>query len=93
MFLYANLQDKSVFFNIYANYIDSIEYEMGTKESISSYIPNKDNKIFWNKDQTEYLYIDQEMKKGQYLLVSVEAERYTTIELLTSLFIYKNLYY
>ena len=90
MFLYANLQDKSVFFNIYANYIDSIEYEMGTKESISSYIPNKDNKIFWNKDQTEYLYIDQEMKKGQYLLVSVEAERYTTIELLTSLFIYQD---
>ena len=89
-FIYANVQDKSALFNIYARTMNANEYEMSPKSELNKLIPNKDNNIYSTaSEQTDYLYIIQGTKREEYLLVSVEADKETVIEFMSTILIYQ----
>lgn len=81
LFIYTSVQSKSAFFNLYADYIDHIDYEMNNINKI----PTKGNSQFASTDlSADYLYIPDGLPKGKYLLVNAEADRETTIELMST---------
>jgi hypothetical protein len=85
LIIYASAHDQSASINIYANYIEPIIYEMSEKELLKQYIPTKtNNKFSTNKEKNAYLYINDELPKNKYLLLSVEVNKQTTIELISS---------
>jgi hypothetical protein len=85
LIVYASAHDQSASINIYANYIEPIIYEMSEKELLKQYIPTKtNNKFSTNKEKNAYLYINDELPKNKYLLLSVEVNKQTTIELISS---------
>ena len=89
-FIYANVQDKSALFNIYVKSIDAIKYEMSSKSELNNLIPNKDNNEHSTKsDQRDYLYIERGTTIEDYLLISVEADKETVIEFMSTILIYQ----
>lgn len=90
-FIYANVQDKSAKFDIYANYISAVDYEIKKDpEELNSLIPNENSNAFsTKKDKSDYLFIPEGTNREEYLLVSVETDKNTIIEFLTSLMIFQ----
>ena len=89
-FIYANVQDKSALFNIYANYIDAVKYEMSPKSELNNLIPNKESNLYSTKsDKRDYLYIDRGTNLEEYLIISVEATKETIIEFMSTILIYQ----
>ena len=83
LFIYTSVQKKSAFFNLYANYIYHLDYETKNFEQLK--IPKKGDSQFSSKDLfADYLYISEGLSNGNYLLVSVETDRETTVELMSS---------
>ena len=83
LFIYTSVQTKSAFFNLYANYINHLAYETQNFEQLK--IPTKENSKFSSKDlSADYLYISEGLTNGNYLLVSVETDRETIVELMSS---------
>ncbi len=93
LFLYASTQDQSAILNIYGRYIDQSDYELGSEEKLKEYIPTKDdndNEKSYKKVYTDFLYVPEGLAKEQYLLVSVESNKDSTIELLSSFSLFQN---
>ena len=93
LFLYASSQDQSAILNIYGKYIDQILYELGSESVLEAYIPSKDdndNEKSYKTAYNDFLYIPEGLTKEQYLLVSVESNKDSTIELLSSFALYQN---
>ena len=89
-FIYANVQDKSALFNIYAKYIDGVKYEMSPKSELNNLIPNNETALYSTQsDKSDYLYISQHTKLTEYLLVSVEVDKETIIEFMSTVLIYQ----
>ena len=85
LFVYPINQRKSNSINIYANIINQIDFEMRSEEEIKPLIPNKThNNLTNNVYLYDFLYLVDGFKDKQYLLVSVETEEETTIELISS---------
>ena len=83
LFIYTSVQTKSAFFNLYANYINHLDYETKNFEQLK--IPKKGDSQFSSKElSADYLYISEGLTKGNYLLVSVETDRETIVELMSS---------
>ena len=58
-FVYPSVQDKSAFFNIYANYIKQTDYEMGSGEQLKYQIPTEENNEVSSKNLlSDFLYFD-----------------------------------
>ena len=92
-FIYANLQDKSASFKILANKMDSNYYEMGIAEKIKTYIPEEGKSDFPKEGQSkEYIYIpeSEKLNSNEYLLVLVETNKETIVELVSTFFIYQS---
>ena len=88
LFIYANIQDKSVFYNIYAKYIDSKTYEIDTSKT-KGLIPNEnDCDLSTKKQNTDFLYIQEGFTNEDYILVTVETNKQATIELLSTIFLF-----
>ena len=83
LFIYTSVQKKSAFFNLYADYINHLDYETKNFEQLK--IPTKGNSKFSSKDlSADYLYISEGLGAGNYLLVSVETDKETTVELMST---------
>ena len=88
LFIYANIQDKSTLFNIYAKFIDSKVYEIDSLR-LKDIIPSEDNYTLSSKEQnTEFLYVEDGFSIEEYILVTVETNKPATIELLSTIFLY-----
>ena len=86
IFIYASAQNKIASFKIYANIINSTDYEMGSTKDLN--IPSYKNSNFSNEEQkNDFLYITEPININQYFLVSVEIDINTTIELISTFFI------
>ena len=91
LFVYPSVQEKSAFFNIYANYINQTDYEMGSEENLKDLIPDEKNNNYASKGTlTDFLYLDAGLLKGLYVLISVETDKETVVELMSSLYIFNN---
>ena len=89
LFIYTSVQTKSAFFNLYANYINHLDYEKKKFDELN--IPTKGNSKFSSTDlSADYLYISEGLTNGNYLLVSVETDRETIVELMSSFNSYLN---
>ena len=86
LFLYATAQDKSASLKIYANIINSTDYEMNSIDKIN--FPNYRNSDHFERDQEkDYLSIFYPIIINQYVLVSVEIDINTTIEFISTIFL------
>ena len=85
LFGYASAQNKSASLKMYANIINSNDYEMDTTNNIN--IPNYENFEFSCEDKRGYLYINKPIYINEYILVSVEVDIETTIEFISTVFI------
>ena len=91
LFVYAIANDQSASLKIYANYIDAELYDMGDIKSLEKLIPTNKNKKFpTNKQNVDYLYIKEGLNKTSYLFISIEVNKNTIIELMSSFFLYQN---
>ena len=91
LFVYPSVQEKSAFFRIYARYINQSDYEMGNEEYFKAVIPNeKDNDYSSKNTLTDFLYIDYGLIKDYYVLISVETDKETVVELMSSLYVFNN---
>ena len=89
LFVYPNLQDKSSNFGIYANFIDATKYEMSSKDELKSLIPSSSNHEHPTEDeQKDYLNLVHGSKIDTYALISVELSIETTVELVSTIFLY-----
>ena len=86
LFIYTSVQKKSTFFKLYANYIKPYDFEMRTAE-LEKNIPNEQNhKFSSNELNADFLYINYGLNESQYLLVSVESDDETIVELMSTFF-------
>ena len=93
LFIYPSVQEKSAFFSIYANYINQTDYEMGKEDHIKNLIPTDKEYHYTNKDlNSDYLYVEYGLIKEYYVLVSVETNIETVVELMSSLYIFNNVF-
>ena len=89
-FIYANVQDKSTLLTIYADYINSNTYEMSSKDELNDYIPNSLKYKFTTKNKNiDYLDITSGIQNEDYLIVTVEATKETTIEFMSNVLIHQ----
>lgn len=86
LYIYASSQDKSASLGIFASIINSTDYEMNSIDKIN--FPNYQNSEYSLGEQLkDYLIIDYSIKINQYVLVSVEVDMSTTIELISTIFL------
>ena len=91
LFVYPSVQEKSAFFRIYASYINQSDYEMGNEDFFKFMIPNENNCDYSSKNtKSDFLYIDYGLVKDYYVLVSVETDKETVVELMSSLYVFNN---
>ena len=91
LFVYPSVQEKSAFFRIYASYINQSDYEMGNEDYFKLVIPNENNCDYSSKNtMSDFLYIDYGLVKDYYVLVSVETDKETVVELMSSLYVFNN---
>ena len=91
-FIYANLQDKSASFKIFANKMNAIDYEMDITEKIKTNIPTEGKRDFPKQNQNkDYIYISEsdKLNNDEDLLVSVETNKETIVELVSSYYFYQ----
>ena len=80
LLVYANPQNESIQYQIYADYLEIKDYN----EKISaSNIPNKNSKFSTDKTKLDYIYLNEGLN-NKYLFVSVVSKANTTIELMSS---------
>ena len=79
LLLSPKFEDKSINYQIYTEFIDSLTYEIGSKEEIDKIISNmyKDEK----KLKTDLIYFPEEQSENKYLLVSILTDKETTVSL------------
>ena len=73
--------------------MDSNYYEMGIAEKIKTYIPEEGKSDFPKEGQSkEYIYIpeSEKLNSNEYLLVLVETNKETIVELVSTFFIYQS---
>lgn len=88
-FIYANAQDKSALLDIYVQKINSTAYELGSFDFIEKNIPDENNKYLSTKDtKKDYLDLNEIINEGEYILVSVETNKETIIELMSTFTLY-----
>ena len=93
LFIYANAQDKSSSINIYADFINAVKYEMSSKNELNNFIPKKETNPTFSTENTnkDYFYIiSSENDEGNYLIISVEVNKETIIEFMTTNIIVQN---
>ena len=88
LLIYALVQDNSVPYQIYADYIGIEDYELWKIDNIKSKIPTKESKFSTEKNKVDYLYLSKGLY-NEYLFVSVVTKTNTTIELMTSFYAYE----
>ena len=87
LFIYANVQIKSVYFRLYGNYISAINNEITNKEELEKVIPKEGHSEFSSKELNEdYLYIPNKFSKDTNLLISVETNQETIVELMLTFY-------
>ena len=91
LYIYANLQDKTASFNIYSKYTTAADFEMSTKEQLKNLIPTKSNYDKSTEQQKkDYIFLSTETEIDRYVLVSVEVNKETTIELVSTIFLFQD---
>ena len=92
LFVYANVHDKSASYAIYYDFINSIDYEMDTIDNLEQYIPSsKRNRGSSISQKTDFAYIEEGTNnKDSYIIVSVEVDKLTVIELMTSISLFQD---
>ena len=91
LFIHPNAQSKTPFINVYGKAINQIDYEIDPENKLKDLIPNKNNFNYSNHESSgDYLFIKQGFYQDNYFLVSVETDSETTIELLTSFYIFQS---
>jgi hypothetical protein len=90
VFIYANPQDKTVNLNLYASIIKAVDYEMGSLETIKNLIPDENSRYSTKEEKEDFLYISEGTNINEYIIVSVEVNKKTTIELLSTIFLYQD---
>ena len=81
LFIFANAQNNSIISHLYAKYINKIDYEI-EREKLREINLTKENSNF--TVNCDYLYIKKGLPKEKYLLVSVETDFETIVELISS---------
>jgi len=85
LFIYTSIQTKSAFFRLYGNYISSLNYEMNNNEELEKAIPKEGHSKFSSRElNADYLYIPDGLPKDTYLLISVETNKETIVELMSA---------
>ena len=91
LFIYPKAKSKTPLMDVYGSIIDQIDYEIDPNNKLIDLIPNQNNYNYSNHDSSDdFLYIKKGFAPETYFLVSVETDTETTIELLTSFYIYQN---
>lgn len=91
LFAYANLQDKSSNFGIYASFINATIYEMSSKTGLKNLIPSSSKyEHSTEKEKKDYLYLLNGTKIDTYILVTVELSIETTVELVSTIFLFED---
>jgi len=87
LFIYTSIQKKSTFFKLYAKYIKPELFEMGQEKKLEENIPNEQVNDYSSKElHADFLYIPYGLKESNYLLVSVESDDETIVELMSTFF-------
>lgn len=81
LFIYTNVGKNASISHIFAKYISKVEYEIN-RGNLNKVILTEKNSNFTGRN--DYLYIKDGLQKDKYLLVSVETDTETTIELISS---------
>ena len=81
LLVYANSQNESIEYQIYADYLEIEEYN----DDIEKKIPNINSKFSTNKTKLNYIYLNEGLN-NKYLFVSVVSKTNTTIQLMTSFY-------
>ena len=89
-FVYATPEDKTASINIFGDIIEAENYEMGYSEDIISKIPNENSKFSTLKSNTDFLYFGQGTSINQYIFISVEINKYTPIELISTIALFQD---
>ena len=84
LLLYPNLKDKSTNYQIYADFIDSSLFEMGSQLDIEEKIPTKNSEFSTDKTKLNYLYISNGLNDEKYLLINIVTTKNTRIEFMSS---------
>ena len=91
LFIYPNVQNKSAIFNVFGNYINQINYEIDPNNTLKDFIPYEGHSNISNYDSSDdYLFINEGLDKNSYLLISVETDIETIVELSSTYFIFQN---
>ena len=91
LFIYPNVQNKSAIFNAFGNYINQINYEIDPNNTLKDFIPYEGHSNISNYDSSDdYLFTNEGLDKNNYLLVSVETDIETIVELSSTLFTFQN---
>ena len=91
LFIYPTVQNKSAIFNVFGNFIDQIVYEIDSDNKLKDFIPYEGHSSISNYDSSEdYLFINEGLAKNSYLLISVETDIETIIELSSTYYIFQN---
>ena len=91
LLIYPILQDKTANYQIYADFIDSYSFEMGSESEIIEKIPTKNSAISTYKTKLNYIYITDGLIDENYLLVNIVTTKNTRIELISSFYTNLNL--
>ena len=81
LFIYTSVKKNSTITYLYAKYISKADYELN-REKLKEDILTEKNSNYTSK--YDYLYIKKGLPKDKYLLVSVETDIETTVELMSS---------
>ena len=85
LFIYVNIQTKSTDFRLYGNYISKHNNEITNKEELEKVIPKEGHSTFSSKElNDDYLYIPDKLPKDTNLLISVETNKETIVELIST---------
>ena len=88
LIIYPNVQNKLAFYNIYGNQINQNDYELNLDNNLKNKIPAQDRHEYPNNDSLlDLLYIEKGLPKESYLLVSIETDIETIVELMSSFYI------
>ena len=88
LIIYPNVQNKLAFYNIYGNKINQNDYELNLDNNLKNKIPTQENHEYPNNDSLlDLLYIEKGLPKESYLLISVETDIETIVELMSSYYI------
>ena len=91
LIIYPKIQNNSNLFELYGGYIDKKDYLLNSNNNIKNLIPTKENYLLSNNDlQGDCLFIPEGFPKNKYLLLSIQTNIETIIELLSSIYSFDN---